>query len=545
MRGYIHNQVVGRDTIGSDGRILRKALYDPDNLPTGISAEMLLQLGYQRLNCRFENAEKEFIVDVLSRKLVVINGIPFYSSSGTSDDYSVISPAWRKNVWMPFMGYEVQGKKPGRISKLGDKVSKSFEAFAEKLVQDWAKTVSDEELRLLWKPQNRGMFGRRETLEDLSNQIKRFGAIEAFSLSMQLLPDAVWAGEENTGENFTALRSLRDYYLTHSPNTYSKVSDDLIAEVTGASFEPINENYHIVESTEPHQYQLVNRGLIREPIRKERVQQENREEAHAINRKLYALGVNISYVARLNNPEAEIQNTLAANIGALIFSLRISPTSAEKENWDRRIEEIVKNLLSLEQEVDVEYQIEKYKIIFHKILPIVHELKNCHNIAEMSRALRKLDEIDSLNHVDAKTIQEEMLHRVYQEYLSTLKQLTEECMQHIDKKKPAYAVLIKLNELLDKTAEPPKKRIEHFFQHLLDNDSENLKLLENDKSRDMKKFIKGIGIITAIIFTGIIPGLVISGAIYAATYHSVFDFFKPHQKGKDFSDKVNEIKNKI
>ena len=151
MKGYIHNQVVGRDTVAYDGSILRKAIYDPGHLPMGISAEMLLQLGYQRLHCKFDGVEKEFIVDVLSRKLVVINGVPFYSSSGTSDDYSVISPAWRKNVWMPFMGYEVQGTKPGRISKLGDKVSESFEAFADKLVQDWAANVVDDELLLLWK----------------------------------------------------------------------------------------------------------------------------------------------------------------------------------------------------------------------------------------------------------------------------------------------------------------------------------------------------------------------------------------------------------
>lgn len=493
-----------------------------------------------------DGVEKEFIVDVLSRKLIVINGVPFYSSSGTSDDYSVISPAWRKNVWMPFMGYEVQGKKPGRIAKLGDNVSESFEAVAEKLVHDWAATISDEELRLLWKPQNRAMFGRRETLEDLSNQIKRFGAVEAFSLSMQLLPNSVWANEESNGENFTALRNLRDYYLTHYPDTYSKASEELIAEVNSASFEPINENYHIVEPVDPHQYQLVNRGLIKDPTRKERVQQENREEAHAINRKLRTLEVNIGHVARLNNPEAEIPNTLAANIGALIFSFRVSPTPEDaKETWDRHIDEIVKNLLALEQEVNVEHQKEQYKIIFDKILPIIYELKDCHNVAEMSCTLRKLDAIEALNNVDAKAIQEEMLHQIHQEYLSKLKQLTAECMRHIDEQKPAYTVLIKLNEFLEEKAQSPKEKIEHFFRYLLDDDSMNLQLLKNDNSKDMKKFIKGIGIIAAIIFTGIIPGLVISAVIYAATRFSVFDFFKPHQKGKEFSDKVDEVRNKI
>lgn len=46
--------------------------------------------------------------------------------------------------------------------------------------------------------------------------------------------------------------------------------------------------------------------------------------------------------------------------------------------------------------------------------------------------------------------------------------------------------------------------------------------------------------ISGILFTGIIPGLVIAGIVWAKTGISVLNFFKPHHKAQEFATKVSE-----
>lgn len=547
MKGYVHHQVVGKNTLNTDGSVLRQAIYDPDRLPDGITQELLYQQGYQLVACTIDGMKKEFLLNVLSRKFFVIEGVPFYSSSGTSEDYAVISPVWRREVWMPCMGYEVQGKKPGRIAKLGDKASGSFKAFVTKLVQDWAVTVSDDALRLLWKPNNRTMFSRRETLDDLIVQMSRFGAIEAFSLSMQLLADHIWYVQESSGEQFIALRSLRDYYLAQYQGTYSQLSEQVLSEARQASFEAIHESYHVVELDGANGLRLVNRAAIKDEVKRAQIQREYQQEAYEINQKLSTLSPDITRIARLNNPENLVPNTFAAQLGTLIDDLKQSyPAEAAHIAWNQGIDQLIDNLLPLEQPLDVAQKKQQYKQLVESVFQTILALQqNQCPINEMPRFIEARLRAESIAEEEVALVREAIVYAMYQAYVSQLKQLTTECMRHIASKNPAYRVLTELEECLNNTQYSPKEQATHFFQHLLVNNSANLNVLKKDTSKDLKRWMIGVALISAILFTGIIPGLVIASIVYAKTGASVLDFFKPHNKGNQFSEEIESIKNRL
>jgi len=529
MRCLIHCQASERDLVDERNNIVRKFIYDPDNLPTGTTIDMLEKRGYQRLSCEFNGQQKEFMVDVLRRKLIVIRGIPFYSSSGTSEDQSVISPAWRRNVWMPCMGFEVQSK-PGRIAKLGDKCSKDFQTFVKNLIDDWNKTVTDEEIKAIYLPRNRIYYARRDTLDDLISQIQRYGSIEAFAISMQLLPDNVWQdNDEEGGENFKVLRSLRDYYLSHYPNDY-KLSEQELNEARSVSFEEFKENYHMLEGGEGKEYRFIESNEV--------VKEANRKNSYQLNLQLLQMGADINRLALLNNPNAVTPNTLSAQLASLIFDLRTFKKKQDaKTHWDEKINAIIKNLPPLEQEENIEKQQEKYKGIFESVYNISKNLTTKLTVKQISDLIKT--NLSGIDHSQSASIHKEILGCIYQEYLQQLKQLTSDCIKHIPPKKPAYAVLTDLNNYLDDTEQAPQERIERFFKHLSENESKNLKVLQNDNSKDMKKFITGIAIIAAIVITAVIPGLLISAAVYAATGLSPLIFFKA--KGTEFSENIDQL----
>ncbi len=196
--------------------------------------------------------------------------------------------------------------------------------------------------------------------------------------------------------------------------------------------------------------------------------------------------------------------------------------------------------MPIEQEIDIEKQQRQYMALFENFFTLTQELKNCKNIAQMSELMKTtLNEIDAFNDGKAEIIHDLILNSVYEANTSQLKLLVLECMQDMDKQNPAYSILFQLNHLLSNPEKAPKTKVEDFFKHLTNNDSANLKVLQTDNSRNMKKCLLGVVIIGSIVITGIIPGLFISAAIYISTGHSIFSLFKP--KGEEFIDCLADL----
>lgn len=146
--------------------------------------------------------------EALERKVLVINNVPFYASSGTSSDNgSIIDPAWRRNIWMPFVGL-VTGEHPGRLSKLGEHVrGKMFQQNIDEIFASLCNTMGEKNLEaflrqlLLEKLQAEpyvqasisSYISTKKILDALKTQlVTRFGTIEALIVSMKISPLA-WA----------------------------------------------------------------------------------------------------------------------------------------------------------------------------------------------------------------------------------------------------------------------------------------------------------------------------------------------------------------
>lgn len=566
MRGIIHNSVVGRDE--EVNGVTRKAFYLLSDLPQGeITEDALHHDGYKTIEAEHNRKKVKIVASVNSRKFLVIDGIPFYASSGTSDDQSVISPAWRKNIWMPFMGYAGHGSRRGRIAKLGDQCSSEFKTFIDSLVNKWAEDnsadmASDEKMKLMYKPNNREGYIRGKanddagTLGDLKTQLCRFGHVRAFAIAMQLLPEDAWCASASpeSQESFESLRSLRDYFLEHYQSEYAKLSNATLEEVKVATFKEYNENFHVLEEGRGGQLQLASRKLrfIRDEARQERVIREDAKEAHEINRQLRELGANTEYLGRLNNPRAPTHLTM--RLSALFLRLHEHTVKVGRANtwkqadWDKGIDEIFDQLMPLEQFLDLEEQKNRYKEKFQNFLSLstsVSLFSSADSLSSVKMSVNRM--IEPIGDIDSICTKEnlsvvicEMTINYY--HLQYLNSLVSVCLPNIKMNNPAYHVLQGLNQVIsDKTSLPPK-RVKDFYDYLLENDYEKLKILKNDNSRHTKALLKGICVLAATFLTGMLPGLIAMGIVYAVSGKAVTTFFKPHKMGLEFSDKVDSAK---
>ena len=136
---------------------------------------------------------------VSHRDIRVINGIPFYSSTGASEDNEeIVAPAWREGLFMPISGLKT-GDKAGQFNKLGALFPNNH-SFMEKIKETlWAVYNSmDQEnadvcLRslLLEKYQANADIDTNMIVDAITGQLTRFGTIEATLISMKISPE-IW-----------------------------------------------------------------------------------------------------------------------------------------------------------------------------------------------------------------------------------------------------------------------------------------------------------------------------------------------------------------
>jgi hypothetical protein len=137
------------------------------------------------------------------RKIMVINGIPFYSSTGTSEDREeIISATWRKNIWMPIAGVDTSSGKEGHLCKLGSLFKRQEREFESQLTEilttvfislpaDLATPILPS---LLQEKYNTASYleniDNKMILNALAGQLTRFGSLEAILISMAISPEA-------------------------------------------------------------------------------------------------------------------------------------------------------------------------------------------------------------------------------------------------------------------------------------------------------------------------------------------------------------------
>lgn len=561
MKGLKINTVVERDEMKPDGQIIPAFYEKAEDIPEDSKSL------YKKINCDDKRAEKAQGTDRIDiwarldvRNVVVIKGIPFYSSTGTSPDGSVISPGWRKNVWMPFMGFQAHGRSAGTIEKLGSSKAKIFNHFITKLIADWSKENTqteeqakkfDEQLKLLYKKNNRSSYergqvanntnpGTHTALGSIIDQLtSRFGSIDAFAYSMQLLPDDAWTDKQpgDYEEDFSILRSLRDYFLKHYQ--YPEISEELESDVKNASFEEWNEDYGHVLETNNGKPQLGNRKIsrIKDNVRKEQLSEQHSEFYSDLNHQLLEMGADTTYLAQLRNPSASMSNTMTSQLSDLILNLNPQDKNTAQSVWEDHIDNIIDKLMPLEQDKNLDEQKNKYNNLFDNFFEFRQNLGKNKPIEDIPHLLSSsLNSIETLDDSFKQKLSETIL---YTACTSKLQQLTEDCLQHVGEKKPAHAVLKGLQNILNENNLTAKEKTDNFFAHLSADDHNNLEVLKKDNSRSTKQFLQGIAVIAAIVCTGILPGLAIAGIAYAASKGSAFDFFKP--KTTELTENLEQI----
>ena len=181
--------------------------------------------------------------------------------------------------------------------------------------------------------------------------------------------------------------------------------------------------------------------------------------------------------------------------------------------------------------------------LFEHFFKLRQSLDTCTNIANIPDVLsNNLNQIQTLDGNLKQNIQDTIFNTVkfqHNQY-TKLQELTDDCLQHVGAKKPAHAVLNKLQTILKQENLTVKEKTDNFFKYLHSDDNKNLNILKQDNSRSTKKFLQGIAVIAAIVCTGILPGLAIAGIAYAANKGSVFDFFKP--KAQEFTEQIEQSK---
>lgn len=109
-------------------------------------------------------------------------------------------------------------------------------------------------------------------------------------------------------------------------------------------------------------------------------------------------------------------------------------------------------------------------------------------------------------------------------------------------------VINHLVSLLKSKSQQPQDKINAFYTYLdsaqtlfISTDSlTNMDIIKKDTHVSALNFLKGIAIIAATLLTGILPGLLIAGIVYAATGRQPLDLFK--SEGSRFEKEVQLVK---
>lgn len=141
----------------------------------------------------------------------------------------------------------------------------------------------------------------------------------------------------------------------------------------------------------------------------------------------------------------------------------------------------------------------------------------------------------------------DLLHKCIVEYQSPilvqqLRSYTASCLREVGRFRDAHKVLKALNAIFQEKI-LPEATIDKFYQLLsvCTDGKNNLQIIEDDKSMSTCRFIAGIVAISAIIVTGVIPGLLMMGFVYAITKKLPHHLFKPHEEGKKFGNSVTSL----
>ncbi|KTD57275.1 PP2C family serine/threonine-protein phosphatase [Legionella shakespearei] len=111
-------------------------------------------------------------------------------------------------------------------------------------------------------------------------------------------------------------------------------------------------------------------------------------------------------------------------------------------------------------------------------------------------------------------------------------------------------VISHLVSLLKSKSKQPEDKIKDFYAYLDSAQTSfissepltNMDIIKKDTHVSALNFLKGIAIIAATVLTGILPGLLIAGIVYAATGRQPFDLFK--SEGARFEKEVHLLKDR-
>jgi hypothetical protein len=143
-----------------------------------------------------------------TRKILVINGTPFYSSTGTSEDREeIIAPSWREHMWMPISGVDTTGHlcKLGSLynaDQLEDEIKELLISVYYSMPEESRqKTLRQLVLEKYSTPEYMNDPDVNKRLDDkmiltaLAGQLTRFGTVEAMIISMNISPQQ-WSSNE-------------------------------------------------------------------------------------------------------------------------------------------------------------------------------------------------------------------------------------------------------------------------------------------------------------------------------------------------------------
>ncbi len=133
------------------------------------------------------------------------------------------------------------------------------------------------------------------------------------------------------------------------------------------------------------------------------------------------------------------------------------------------------------------------------------------------------------------------LHSATKNYQKYLNINSNEC-------KPIVPVISTLIQILENKHLTNEEKIKQYYSfldqpHQGSSDSsaaKNIDVIKKDTRRSALGFLTGIAIIAATLVTGVLPGLLIMGIVYAATGKTLLDLFKSY--GTQFEEKTAQIK---
>lgn len=132
----------------------------------------------------------------------------------------------------------------------------------------------------------------------------------------------------------------------------------------------------------------------------------------------------------------------------------------------------------------------------------------------------------------------------FKSIIEKLKKLTQDYQKNLDPNKKVTEeikpILEELNTILNNNKYTADVKIKQFYKYLDQSSAKNIEVIKQDKSISAKNYLAGIAIILATLATGILPGLIISSIVYAATGRSPLDLF--NTKGQQFAKELDLVK---